>query len=148
MRLPVVYSERYLEAGYPELAYAREGDAGFDLRACTSRLIHIGMGDSAIIPTGIRVAIPEGLELQIRPRSGLAAKHGVTVLNAPGTIDSGFRGEIGVILINLTRGVFCINPGDRIAQAVLTRFEVAEFDAVSTLDETSRGEGGFGSSGR
>ena len=128
--------------------YAHNGDAGFDLRAAIQKTEFIYPGQRMLVPTGIKCAVPVGYELQIRPRSGLALKHGVTVLNTPGTIDSGYRGEIGVILINhdLEKTVQ-IDPGDRIAQAVLTRFTKAEFWIVDELDDTARGDGGFGSSG-
>lgn len=131
----------------PELApaYASEGDAGADLRAAKS--ITLAPGEYRIVPTGVRAAIPEGLVGLVHPRSGLAAKRGVTVLNAPGTIDSGYRGEIGVILINHSDESTTIEEGERIAQLVLQRFERVDFDIVETLDATSRGDGGFGSTG-
>ena len=100
------------------------------------------------MPTGLSIALPEGTEAQIRPRSGLAAKHGVTVLNSPGTIDADYRGEIKVILVNLSDTPFIVNPGERIAQMVIARYEHVEWDEVETLDGTDRGEGGFGSTGR
>jgi dUTP pyrophosphatase len=100
-----------------------------------------------LIPTGLYIALPEGYEAQIRPRSGLALKHGITVLNSPGTIDADYRGEIKVILINLSNTPFVINDGERIAQMIIARHEVVEWEAVEELDETSRGEGGFGSTG-
>jgi dUTP pyrophosphatase len=99
------------------------------------------------VPTGIYVALPDGTEMQIRPRSGLAAKHGVTVLNAPGTIDADYRGEIGVILINLSKEDFVIQPGERIAQAVVAQYERINWEETESLDETNRGIGGFGSTG-
>ncbi|MBR4405487.1 MAG: dUTP diphosphatase, partial [Bacteroidaceae bacterium] len=98
-------------------------------------------------PTGLRIALPQGYEAQVRPRSGLALKRGITVLNAPGTIDADYRGEIGVILINLSQDSFVINDGERIAQLVIAAYEQAEFEAVESLDQTERGEGGFGHSG-
>ncbi len=101
-----------------------------------------------IVPTGLRIALPKGTEAQVRPRSGLAAKHGITVLNTPGTIDADYRGEVGVILINLSDKDFVINPGERIAQMVLARYERFEWEEVEQLDSTSRGEGGLGSTGR
>ena len=101
-----------------------------------------------MVPTGLSIALPEGTEAQIRPRSGLAAKHGVTVLNSPGTIDADYRGEIKVILVNLSDTPFIVNPGERIAQMVIARYEHVEWDEVETLDGTDRGEGGFGSTGR
>jgi dUTP pyrophosphatase len=100
-----------------------------------------------MVPTGLYIALPEGTEAQIRPRSGLAAKHGITVLNTPGTIDADYRGEIKVILVNLSNEEFTINPGERIAQMVVARYEQVEWDSVEVLDETERGAGGFGSTG-
>jgi dUTP pyrophosphatase len=100
-----------------------------------------------LVPTGLRIALPQGYEAQVRPRSGLALKRGITVLNAPGTIDADYRGEIGVILINLSQDSFVINDGERIAQLVIAAYEQAEFEAVESLDQTERGEGGFGHSG-
>jgi dUTP pyrophosphatase len=146
--LPVVYSEPYTLLGLPPLHYAKDGDAGFDLHACVDYSITIEPFGRRLIPTGISVAVPEGMELQVRPRSGLAIKHGVTVLNAPGTVDSGFRGELGVILCVLDREPFQVNPGDRIAQAVLAPFVEAHFRGVDVLDQTARGADGFGSTGR
>ena len=101
-----------------------------------------------LVPTGLFIALPEGTEAQVRPRSGLAAKHGITVLNSPGTIDADYRGEIKVILVNLSNEPFVINPGERIAQMVVARFERAQWVEVQELDSTERGEGGFGSTGR
>jgi dUTP pyrophosphatase len=100
-----------------------------------------------MVPTGLYIALPEGTEAQIRPRSGLAAKHGVTVLNTPGTIDADYRGEIKVILVNLSNDAFTINPGERIAQMVVAHYEKVEWNEVESLDETERGAGGFGSTG-
>lgn len=102
----------------------------------------------ALIPTGLRIALPAGVEAQVRPRSGLALKHGITVLNTPGTIDADYRGLIGVILINLSTEPFVINDGERIAQMVIARHEQAEWELTDTLDETERGDGGFGHSGK
>ena len=101
-----------------------------------------------MVPTGLYIALPEGTEAQIRPRSGLAAKFGISVLNAPGTIDADYRGEIKVILVNLSNDPFVVNPGERIAQMVVARYEQVEWDEVEVLDETERGAGGFGSTGR
>lgn len=126
--------------------YATLLSSGLDLKANIDEPMMLAHGERTIIPTGLYVAIPEGYEIQIRPRSGLAAKKGITVLNAPGTIDADFRGEIGVILYN-TGDHFIIEPGERIAQAVLAKVEQIEWDEVATLDETERGEGGFGSTG-
>lgn len=132
------------EYGLPE--YKTPGSAGFDLRANLAGSISILPGQRRLIPTGLFMEFPKGTELQIRPRSGLAVKHGITVLNSPGTIDSDYRDEICVILINLGDQPFEINPGDRIAQGVLKAYEVAEFEAVENLSDNSRG-GGFGSTG-
>jgi dUTP pyrophosphatase len=101
-----------------------------------------------MVPTGLYIALPDGTEAQVRPRSGLAAKHGISVLNSPGTIDADYRGEIKVILVNLSNEPFVINPGERIAQLVVAKYEKVEWDEVEVLDETERGEGGFGSTGR
>ena len=101
-----------------------------------------------MVPTGLYIALPDGTEAQVRPRSGLAAKFGISVLNSPGTIDADYRGEIKVILVNLSNEPFVINPGERIAQMVVARYEKVEWDEVEVLDETERGEGGFGSTGR
>lgn len=129
-------------------AYATELSAGMDLRADIAEPMEIRPLQRAMVPTGIFIALPEGTEAQVRPRSGLAAKHGVTVLNSPGTIDADYRGEVKVILVNLSDTVFTVNPGDRIAQMVIARYEKAEWEECDSLDETSRGEGGFGSTGK
>jgi dUTP pyrophosphatase len=100
-----------------------------------------------LIPTGLHIALPEGYEAQVRPRSGLALKHGLTVLNSPGTIDADYRGEIGVVLINLSQQDFIVNDGERIAQLVIARYEQADFELVEALNETERGEGGYGHTG-
>lgn len=128
--------------------YATEGSAGMDLKANIDEPIVLEPMKRIIVPTGIRVALPKGTELQIRPRSGLAAKYGITVLNSPGTIDSDYRGEVGIILANLSDQKFVINPGERIAQAVLARYERIEWNEVVELDDTERGEGGFGHTGK
>ena len=120
--------------------------AGLDLHANIS--VTIQKGERALVPTGIRVALPFGYEAQVRPRSGLALKHGVTVLNAPGTIDADYRGEVGVLLINHGNEDFHIQRGDRIAQLVLTKVEMADLEEVDELPETPRGDGGYGSTGR
>lgn len=128
--------------------YATELSAGMDLRADIAEPMEIRPLQRAMVPTGIFIALPEGTEAQVRPRSGLAAKHGVTVLNSPGTIDADYRGEVKVILVNLSDTVFTVNPGDRIAQMVIARYEKAEWEECESLDGTSRGEGGFGSTGK
>lgn len=127
--------------------YAHTGDSGFDLIANNSETIHLLSGHKVCVPTGIAVAVPVGYELQVRPRSGLALKNGITVLNAPGTVDAGYRGEVGVILINHGNEIFTIERGMKIAQGVICPVMRAEFVVVSELSETNRGTGGFGSSG-
>ncbi len=128
--------------------YATPLSAGLDLKAAIDEPIVLEPLKRAIVPTGLFIALPEGFEAQIRPRSGLAAKHGITVLNSPGTIDADYRGELKVILVNLSDEAFTINPGERIAQMVVARFEQVQWELSDSLDETSRGEGGFGSTGR
>lgn len=122
--------------------------AGLDVRANLSEPVALGSLERRVIPTGLFVELPAGYEMQVRPRSGLAAKHGVTVLNAPGTIDADYRGEIGVILVNLSPEPFVVNPGERVAQLVVARHERVEWDASEELSQTERGAGGFGSTGR
>lgn len=129
-------------------AYATELSAGMDLRADLETPVVLGPLERALIPTGLRIALPAGYEAQVRPRSGLAAKHGITVLNTPGTIDADYRGEIKVILVNLSDVPFEIVPGERIAQMVVARHERVEWEETEELDETVRGAGGFGSTGR
>lgn len=129
-------------------SYATEFSAGVDLRADIEAPLVLRPLERAMVPTGLYMAIPAGCEGQVRPRSGLAAKHGITVLNTPGTIDADYRGEIRVILVNLSNEPFEIAPGERIAQMVFARHEVAEFEEVEALDETERGSGGFGSTGK
>jgi len=121
--------------------------AGMDIRANISESIVLNPLERAIIKTGLFMSLPMGLEAQVRPRSGLAAKKGITVLNSPGTIDADYRGEVGVILINLSQDCFTVNNGDRIAQLVIARHEQIKWKEVTVLDETERGEGGFGSTG-
>lgn len=128
-------------------AYATPQSAGLDLRANLDEPLTLRPMERRIIPTGLRIALPEGYEAQVRPRSGLALKHGITVLNSPGTIDSDYRGELGVLLINLSTEDFVVEPGERIAQMVIARHEQAEFDLVAELDQTLRGEGGYGHTG-
>ena len=127
--------------------YMSEQASGFDLEACLTQDVKLSPGERALIPTGLRLAIPRGFEGQVRPRSGLAARHGVTVLNTPGTIDSDYRGEICVILINLGSELYTISHGDRVAQLVIAPTTRAELVEVESLDTTGRGEGGFGSTG-
>ena len=130
----------------PLPAYATAGSAGLDLRAADAFTLR--PGERALVPTGIAIALPQGFEAQVRPRSGLAVKHGVTVLNAPGTIDADYRGEIKVPMINHGSEEFAIVRGDRIAQMVITPVTIATLTEVDSLEETERGSGGFGSSGQ
>ncbi|MBS7317121.1 MAG: dUTP diphosphatase [Candidatus Cryptobacteroides sp.] len=134
-------------SSFPLPEYATVNSAGMDVRANISEAVALGPLERAMIPTGLYMAIPSGYECQVRPRSGLAAKHGISVLNAPGTIDADYRGEVKVILVNLSNETFVIEPGERIAQIVVARHESVEWESVEVLDETSRGEGGFGSTG-
>ena len=127
--------------------YETSASAGMDLRANLSESITLQPLDRKIIPTGLFLELPIGIEAQVRPRSGLAAKKGVTVLNAPGTIDADYRGEVGVILVNLSNEPFTVENGERIAQMVIAKHERAEWNPVNSLSETARGEGGFGSTG-
>ena len=129
-------------------AYATKASAGADLKAVLDSPITLKTLERQIVFTGLKIALPEGYEAQVRPRSGLASKHGITVLNAPGTIDADYRGEIGVILVNLSNTTFTIKPGDRIAQLVVAKFEQIDWLQTDQLSETDRGEGGFGSTGR
>ena len=136
------------KSGQPLPAYATELSAGMDLRASLEAPVTLGPLQRALVPTGLYIALPPGFEAQVRPRSGLAAKHGITVLNTPGTIDADYRGEIKVILVNLSDTPFEIVPGERIAQMVVARHERVEWEETLDLDETARGAGGFGSTGR
>lgn len=122
--------------------------AGMDLRANIDAPVVLQPGDRTLIPTGIKIALPEGYEAQIRPRSGLAYKHGITVLNSPGTIDADYRGDVGVLLINHGRKAFTIEDGMRVAQMVVAQYSQFEWESVEDLDETARGTGGFGSTGK
>lgn len=134
--------------GHQQLpAYATAQSAGMDLRANLAEPIVLHPLERRLIPTGLHIALPEGYEAQVRPRSGLALKHGLTVLNSPGTIDADYRGEIGVVLVNLSQDDFVVNDGERIAQLVIARYEQATLVTVDTLDETERGEGGYGHTG-
>lgn len=128
--------------------YETIASAGMDLRAHIEQDIVLNPMERTIVPTGLFMELPVGYEAQVRPRSGLAAKHGLTVLNSPGTIDADYRGEIGVILVNLSQTAFTIKNGERVAQMVIAKHERAEWEEVQQLSETSRGEGGFGSTGR
>jgi dUTP pyrophosphatase len=136
--------------GLPLPVYETAGSAGMDLRAAVAEAspVVLAPGARVLAPTGLKIALEPGYEAQVRPRSGLALKHGVTCLNSPGTIDSDYRGEVGVILINHGQEPFVIRRGERIAQLVIARHEQAEMVEVAALDETARGAGGFGSTGR
>ena len=136
------------KSAYPTPSYATEKSAGMDLKADINEPVTLGPLERALIPTGLYIALPDGTEAQVRPRSGLAAKHGISVLNAPGTIDADYRGEVKVILVNLSNEPFAVNPGERIAQMVVAQYAKVEWEEVEILDETQRGEGGFGSTGR
>jgi dUTP pyrophosphatase len=139
---------KIINKGHQQLpAYATPQSAGMDLRANIDAAITLKPMERKLIPTGLFMALPEGYEAQVRPRSGLALKHGITVLNSPGTIDADYRGEVGVILINLSQEDFIINDGERIAQMVIARNETADFEQVEVLDDTERGEGGYGHTG-
>ena len=139
---------KVVNRGHQQLpAYATPQSAGMDLRANLSEPITLHPMERRLIPTGLHIALPEGYEAQVRPRSGLALKHGLTVLNTPGTIDADYRGEIGVVLINLSQEDFVINDGERIAQMVIDRHEQGDLVVVEELDQTERGEGGYGHTG-
>ncbi len=135
------------KSGFPLPHYATAFSAGVDLQAAIPQSIILKPLERAVIPTGVFLEIPEGYEGQVRPRSGLAAKKGVTVLNAPGTVDSDYRGEVGVILVNLSQEPFVVEPGDRIAQMVFARHERVEWEDAAELSDSGRGAGGFGSTG-
>jgi dUTP pyrophosphatase len=133
---------------YPCPAYATEQSAGVDLRANLEAPVVLRPLERTLVPTGLYIALPKGYEAQVRPRSGLAVKHGITVLNSPGTVDADYRGELRTILVNLGTEPFEIVPGERIAQMVIARHEQVEWEEVDQLDETRRGAGGFGSTGQ
>jgi len=142
MQIPIINRSRH-----PLPAYATPLSAGVDLRANLDKPLVLQPLQRALVPTGLFLALPEGTEAQVRPRSGLAVKHGVTVLNAPGTIDADYRGEVCVVLVNLSDQPFTVNDGERIAQMVVARCEQAQWLPVEQLDPTERGAGGFGHSG-
>lgn len=145
MSLPV----RIINRGHHPLPqYATPHSAGLDLRANLDRSVILEPGQRALIPTGLYLELPEGTEAQVRPRSGLAFKHGVTVLNAPGTIDADYRGEVGVLLVNLGQETFTVQDGERIAQLVVARYERVAFAEAADLALSERGAGGFGHTGR
>ncbi len=143
MKVPIVN-----HSPYPCPSYATPQSAGVDLKANLEEPITLQPLQRTLVPTGLFMALPSGFEAQVRPRSGLAAKHGITVLNTPGTIDADYRGEIKVILVNLSNEPFEIVPGERIAQMVIARHEQVEWEQVEQLDATERGAGGFGSTGK
>ena len=132
---------------HPMPSYATEHSAGMDVRANLESPVTLAPMQRVLVPTGLRIALPHGYECQIRPRSGLALEHGITVANAPGTIDADYRGEIGVILINLSSEPFVINDGERICQMVIAPYSRVEWEPAESLDATERGEGGFGHTG-
>ena len=142
MRIKIVNKSAHALPSYETIAAA-----GMDLRAHLSAYVTLAPMERKVIPTGLHIALPSGTEAQVRPRSGLAAKHGITVLNAPGTIDADYRGDVGVILINLSADPFTIENGDRIAQMVLAKYERAQWELTDTLEDSERGAGGFGSTG-
>ena len=137
-----------IEEGVQLPKYETSGSAGMDVRANIKEPIVLRSLERALIPTGIKMAIPEGYEVQVRPRSGLALKHGISMANAVGTIDSDYRGELGVILINLSKDEYTVQPQERIGQLVLNKVAQMEFEIVESLDETDRGTGGFGHTGK
>ena len=143
IQLPIIN-----ESPFDLPTYATISSAGLDLKAVLDAPISMAPLERKIIGTGLKIALPEGYEAQVRPRSGLAAKHGITVLNAPGTIDADYRGEIGVILVNLSNDSFTIQPGERIAQLVVAQYTQVSWQPTTNLEETDRGEGGFGSTGK
>ena len=143
MNIPIVNKSRH-----PLPSYSTPLSAGMDLRASLDNPVTIAPGERRLIPTGLYIALPQGYEAQIRPRSGLALKKGISLVNTPGTIDADYRGEIGVILINHGQEPFLIQDGDRICQMVVARPETVSWEACDSLDETERGEGGFGHTGK
>ena len=143
MKIQVHYSGKH---ALPQFETTQS--AGMDLRANIDAPVVLQPGDRALIPTGIKMALPDGYEAQIRPRSGLAYKHGITVLNSPGTIDADYRGDVGVLLINHGREAFTVEDGMRVAQMVVAQYSQFEWESVDDLDETARGAGGFGSTGK
>ena len=135
------------KSSFPSPASATPLSAGMDLRANITEPISLEPLQRVLVPTGLYIALPEGFECQVRPRSGLAVKHGITVLNSPGTVDADYRGELRTLLVNLSDKAFVIEPGERIAQMVIASHEHVEWEEVEVLDETERGAGGFGSTG-
>lgn len=145
MKLLIKRIEEALDLPLP--GYMTEGAAGLDIYAAVTEDVILNPGEIKLVPTGLKLAVPNGYEVQIRPRSGLALKHGISFVNTPGTIDSDYRGEINLIMINFGRSSFTIKRGDRVGQMVINKIEHADIIEVDELEETSRGEGGFGSTG-
>ena len=143
MKIRIVNQSRHLLPSYSTLL-----SAGMDLRAHLDEPVTLAQGTRTLIPTGLYISLPQGYEAQVRPRSGLALKKGITVLNTPGTIDADYRGEIGIIVINLSQEDFIINDGERIAQMVVAKHETVQWEPCDSLDETIRGAGGFGHTGQ
>ena len=142
-RVPIIN-----ESPFDLPAYATPQSAGLDLRAHLAEPMELAPLERQIVGTGLKIALPQGLEAQVRPRSGLAANYGITVLNAPGTIDADYRGEIGVILVNLSKEAYTLQPGERIAQLVIATYSQVAWELTAELNETSRGVSGFGSTGK
>jgi dUTP pyrophosphatase len=136
------------QSGFPLPSYQTEGSAGMDLRANISESLVLQSLERKLIPTGLFIELPLGYEAQIRPRSGLAFKHGLTVLNSPGTVDSDYRGEIKVLLVNLSNETFEVNPGERIAQMIVSKHEIVKWENSAELADSQRGAGGYGSTGK
>ena len=143
MKIKIVNNSKH-----PLPSYSTLLSAGMDLRAHLDEAVTLVSGARTLVPTGLYISLPKGYEAQIRPRSGLALKKGITVLNTPGTIDADYRGEIGIIVINLSQEDFVINDGERIAQMIVAKYEIVEWEQVESLDETGRGAGGFGHTGQ
>lgn len=143
MKVPIIN-----RSNHPLPAYATEGSSGMDLRAFINSPVTLAPLQRLLINTGVAIALPIGYEAQVRPRSGLALKHGITVLNSPGTIDADYRGEIKILLVNLSEVSFIVQDGDRIAQLIIAKYEQIVWEVVSVLNETARGVGGHGSTGK
>lgn len=146
IKISIMQNEKAKDLPLPQ--YMTNGSAGMDLLAAVEETVTIKPGEIKLVPTGIHIALPAGYEAQIRPRSGLALKHGISMVNTPGTIDADYRGEIGVIMINFGQQDFLINRGDRIAQMVINQVVQADFEVCATLDDTERSTGGFGHTGK
>ena len=146
-KIPVKIKRLDETADLPLPSYESEGSSGMDLRASVTEPVQLNPGEIRLIPTGLAISVPHGYEAQIRPRSGLALKHGIGMVNSPGTIDSDYRGEIGIIVVNWGKKPFTIRRGDRVAQMIITKVYKADIMEVGVLESTERGEGGFGHSG-